>query len=49
MPDKKELLDMLDEMQKRIENLPQGALYSPITHADFCSLLMLLSAILRSD
>jgi hypothetical protein len=46
---KKELIDMLDEMRKNIENLPQHAMLTPITHADFCSLLILLSSILHSD
>lgn len=44
-----ELLDILDEMVKRIGNLPQHASLAPITHADFASLLMLLSSIFRSD
>ena len=48
-PPKKELLAMLDEMIKRIEDLPQEALYAPINHADYVSLLILLSAILRAD
>lgn len=48
-PTKQEMLDMLDEMVKRIESLPADAIYSPVTHADFTSLLLLLSAILRSD
>jgi len=48
-PSKEELLQMLEEMQKRIENLPIEAIYSPINHADFASLMMLLSAIFRSE
>jgi hypothetical protein len=48
-PNQKELLDMLDEMRKNIENLPQHAMLSPITHADFCSLLILLSSIFRAE
>ncbi len=48
-PSKEEMLDMLDEMTKRIESLPPVAMYAPVTHADFCSLLMLISAILRAD
>lgn len=48
-PTKKEMLDMLDAMVKRIESLPAEAIYAPVTHADFTSLLLLLSAILRSD
>jgi hypothetical protein len=48
-PTRKEMLDMLDEIIKRFEDLPQHAMLSPISHSDFCSLLLLLSAIFRSD
>ena len=48
-PTKKELLDMLEQDIKNMENLPQGAMLTPITHYDFCSSLMLLLAILRAD
>jgi len=42
-----ELIEILDDMIKRIENLPQHAIISPITHADFAALMVLLSAILK--
>lgn len=48
-PSKHELLEMLDEMRKAVERLPQDAMFTPITHADFCSLIMLLSSILRAE
>ena len=48
-PKKDELLQVLDEMMARINDLPQHAALSPVTHADFGSLLMLLSSIFRSD
>jgi hypothetical protein len=48
-PTKKELLDMLDEMIKNVEKLPVSAMMVPITHYDYCSLMILLSAILRSE
>jgi len=48
-PSKKDLMDMLDSMRQNIEAMPPAALYSPITHADFCSLMMLLSELFRSD
>ena len=48
-PTKTELLNMLDEMIKNIENLPVQAMTSYITHYDFCASLLLLSAILRSE
>lgn len=47
-PTREELLGILDEMVSRIENLPQHAALSPITHSDFSSLLRLLSSVLRS-
>lgn len=47
--DKKELLEILDEMIKSYERLPQHAMLQPITHADLCSVMMLLSSILRLD
>ena len=47
-PNKKELLDMLDEMVKNIENLPQNALTLPITHYDLWSALALISQILKT-
>jgi hypothetical protein len=49
IPKKDELLQILDEMVARINDLPQHATFAPVTHADFCSLLMLLSSILRAD
>jgi hypothetical protein len=48
-PHKEELLEYLDEMIKSYEILPQHAMMAPITHYDHQSLLILLSAILRSD
>ncbi len=47
-PDKKVLIEMLDEMIKRIEDLPERAMSSPINHYDFNSLLLLLSSIFKS-
>jgi len=48
-PTKQELLEMLDEMRKRIEELPMNAMFSPVTHADLCSLIMLMSAIFKAE
>ncbi len=48
-PSKKELLDMLFEMIKNIENLPPNAMSTPITHYDLLSALLLVSAILRAE
>jgi len=48
-PNKKELIEMLDEMQKNIEKLPPNAWMQPITHYDFSSLIILLSALFKSD
>lgn len=48
-PNKSEMLEMLDQMIKAIEGLPQQAMITPITHYDFVSALLLLSSILRED
>ena len=48
-PTKKEMIDMLDEMIKNIENLPREAMSTSINHYDFCSLMVLLSSIFRAD
>ena len=46
--DKDTLVDELNELIKTYERLPQRAMLEPVTHADFCSLLLLLSSILRT-
>lgn len=43
-----EILEILDEMAKGYENLPPQAMYAPITHADYYSLLLVLSSFFRS-
>lgn len=43
-----DLLNMLDEMIKSIESLPEHAKLTSINHYDHASLLYLLSAIFRS-
>ena len=48
-PSKQDMLDMLDAQIKNIENLPQQAMYAPITHYDLCSSLILISSILRAE
>ena len=48
-PTKAELLDMLLEMIKAFEALPQAAMTQPITHYDLLSVLLLVSSILRAD
>jgi len=48
-PSKKELIEMLDEMNINIEKMPNYALFSPVSNLDLSSLLILLSAIFRSD
>lgn len=45
---KADLLDALDEMIKRIEDMPQQAMIVSINHYDYVSLLILLSSIFRS-
>ena len=48
-PSRAELIEILDEMRKRTENLPPVALYSPATNADLASVLMLVSEIFKSE
>ena len=48
-PTRAELLDMLRDMIKRIDELPPQASTCYITHYDFGSALMLLLSILRAD
>lgn len=48
-PAKNELIDNIKEMIKNIENLPSQAMTTAINHYDFCSLLILLVAILEAD
>lgn len=46
---KKEMIEMLSLMATNIQKLPQNAMDLPITHYDFASLIILLSAIFESD
>ena len=48
-PSKKELIEMLEEMNKTIESLPPHALILPINHYDFSALLILLKALFEAD
>lgn len=44
-----DLLNALDDMIKRIEEMPQQAMIVSINHYDFVSLLILLSSIFRFE
>lgn len=46
---RKDLIDQLDLMRQEIERIPAHAMLNPITHTDYCALLLLLSAIFRED
>lgn len=48
-PTRMELIDMLDEMNSNIERMPAHALIMPVNHYDFSALIILLSAILKSE
>ena len=48
-PTKKELIEMLERDICNIENMPQAALTSPITHYDLISYLMIVAAIFKSE
>ena len=46
-PTRDDLINVLDEMIKRIEDMPQNAMVVSINHYDFVSLLMLLSSLFK--
>lgn len=48
-PSKQELIDMLDDMTKKIEELPQNAMNQPINHYDLYSFMLLVSSILKCN
>lgn len=48
-PNKSDLIFMLSEMISNIEKLPSYAMSSPISHYDFCALLILLKALYEAD
>ncbi len=48
-PTREDFLAALDEMIKRIEEMPKQAMVVAINHYDFVSLLILLSSIFRSE
>jgi thymidylate synthase len=48
-PTKSEIINMIDEMRAKIESLPPHVMTTPINHYDYYSLLVLMSAALRSD
>jgi hypothetical protein len=47
-PTREELMTMLDDFLKRIEELPPGAGVAPVTHYDMMSFGLILSALFRS-
>jgi len=49
LPTKRELLEMLQALNKNLEELPPQALYAPVNHADFGSLVSLLCSIFLAD
>lgn len=44
-----EILEELNNMINSYQNLPPSAMVQPITHYDFVSLLLLISALFRAD
>ena len=48
-PEKKDVLASVEHMLESMETLPQHAMMQPVTHYDYYSLLLLLSATLRCD
>lgn len=48
-PTKKELIELLEHEIKRMEELPQMAMYTYVTHYDLYSVLLILSAIVKDE
>lgn len=46
---REEMIESLEIMAENIRNLPAEAMYQPITHYDFYSLITLLSSVLRAE
>ncbi len=46
---KKELLEALEQMIQNMENLPMGAMLSPVNHYDLVSVLILFSSLYKLD
>lgn len=49
MSKKEDLLNILEEMIKTYENLPQSAMMQPITHYDHTSLLLLMLELFKAS
>jgi len=45
IPEKEELIGMMDEMIKTFERLPQYAMIQPVSHYDMLSLMILIRAL----
>ena len=48
-PTKKEKMEMLEAYVTNLENLPQNAMSTAVTHYDLYSLALLVSSLLRED
>lgn len=48
-PTKNDILKAIESTMHNLENLPQAAMLSPLTHYDYISILMLLQAILKCN
>ena len=46
---KKDMVNILDELIKHIDSLPQHVMSTPITHYDYQTLLLLLSSLFKVD
>lgn len=49
MSKKDKLMEILNEMIKTYENLPEHAMMAPITHYDYVSLLMLFRELFKAS
>lgn len=48
-PTKEDLIEMLDEMIKTYEGLPERAMMTAINHYDLLSFMYLVSAVVKSN
>lgn len=46
---RKEFIDMLDNMVLGYDNIPSYAMHAPVTHADMLSVLLIFQAIIKSE
>lgn len=48
VPSRKDMIEMLEEMSKSLDRIPEHAMITPVNHYDWQSVLLLLVAYLKS-